>query len=112
MVSMFFVVAVLSASGWAHANVANKRVESEYPKISVHHQARVGKVRDESAPAKRTGRRYVLAPSKPKPMEVDATEAISDALMNPNLIVAGEGFSALLVSAIESNDGNMPVLSI
>ncbi|KAJ1764266.1 hypothetical protein LPJ69_001948 [Coemansia sp. RSA 1752] len=52
------------------------------------------------------------APAKPQHMEVDASETISKALMYPNLIVAGEGFSALLVSAIESNDGNMPVLSI
>ncbi|KAJ1853822.1 hypothetical protein GGH12_004569 [Coemansia sp. RSA 1822] len=112
MVRMIFVVAVLGASGWAYANVANKRVEREYPQLSVHHQARAGEDRDRSAPIKRTGRRYILAPSKPRPMEVDASEAISDALMDPNLIVAGEGFSALLVSAIESNDGNMPVLSI
>ncbi|KAJ2547600.1 hypothetical protein IWW35_004548 [Coemansia sp. RSA 1878] len=94
------MVTVLSVSGWAHANVANKRVEREYPKLSVHHQVRAGEVRDSPAPA------------KPQHMEVDASEAISKAPMYPNLIVAGEGFSALLVSAIESNDGNMPVLSI
>ncbi|KAJ2837497.1 hypothetical protein J3B01_002071 [Coemansia erecta] len=93
------MVTVLSVSGWAHANVAKKRAEREYPKLSVHHQARAGEVRDSPAPA------------KPQPMEVDTSEVISKALMYPNLIVA-EGFSALLVSAIESNDGNMPVLSI
>ncbi|KAJ2772427.1 hypothetical protein IWQ57_001771 [Coemansia nantahalensis] len=42
----------------------------------------------------------------------EASRAFTDALMDPGCKVAGPGFSALMLSLIEANHGNMPVVSV
>ncbi|KAJ2156136.1 hypothetical protein GGF46_005396, partial [Coemansia sp. RSA 552] len=51
-------------------------------------------------------------PGEHESAHYDVTKAISEALMDPHMVVAGDGFLSLLLEAIESNGGNMPVISV
>ncbi|KAJ2777313.1 hypothetical protein H4R18_005214 [Coemansia javaensis] len=51
-------------------------------------------------------------PAPTHPAQADAERAFSSALMDPEMNPAGDNFSSVLLSLIEANSGNMPVVSV
>ncbi|KAJ2796925.1 hypothetical protein H4R20_005370 [Coemansia guatemalensis] len=106
-----------------HADLDNSEDE-----IDTHHNGAVLEARKSTANGRpRFARRRSSKPAQhhypappmpaawiePTPTPEDVAGAISRALLDPQVEVAGGSeFSALLLSAIESNGGNMPVVSI
>ncbi|KAJ1837590.1 hypothetical protein LPJ70_005796 [Coemansia sp. RSA 2708] len=125
MVKLAASLVLLGAVVSAHTYSTHKRVENEYPQLAVHHHVRAA---GHAAAPKADQHRHAAAPHKqpakhdshaPRPVAwaapaptPNANDAISAALMNPHMNVAGDEFSTLLLSAIESNNGNMPVISV
>ncbi|KAJ2632715.1 hypothetical protein H4R22_001040 [Coemansia sp. RSA 1290] len=115
---------LLGASAMAHRYSTNndKPIENEYHQLAVHHHVRASNPGyNKHHSAKDSGNAHVAsvpprhiawpqAPQAAHPTDINA--AISDVLMHSGMVVADEAFSTMLLSAIEANHGNMPVISI
>ncbi|KAJ2699151.1 hypothetical protein H4R19_005551 [Coemansia spiralis] len=56
--------------------------------------------------------RFLPTPAPGPNAAADISRSFTDALMDPGCRVAGPGFSSLMLSLIEANHGNMPVVSV
>ncbi|KAJ2351784.1 hypothetical protein GGF43_003931 [Coemansia sp. RSA 2618] len=114
MVNVFIVTTLLSASALANMHSTDNRVEHEYPQLSVNHHVRAAaQVPVHGYAAEHRGRSAPTRKRRPKAAQAKPVdEAISEMLLSSDMGIADNEFSSLLLSAIESNHGDMPIISI